>query len=103
MEESGASPDYLHFEEDELSQWLSKFWFAAHTGNSTNEHYTVNSLRSFKYAINQKLKRHGHSFDITKNPFFKDCMDAFNDACRNLKEKGKGCVKNYEKITDEGI
>ena len=33
---------------------------------------------------------------------FSTAMDAFGDACRELKEKGKCFVKNHGEIDDEG-
>ena len=108
LEECGAeSTEYYFFEEDELSQWLSKFWFGVRMMPEDNEEeekfYSVSTLRSFKYAINRILKKHGHAFDITKSPFFKPCMDSFNDAIKELKEAGRGHVKVKEEISEEGI
>ena len=70
--ECGAkSTGYYYFEEQDLSQWLSKFWFGTRMmpENDDNEekYSSVGTLRSFKYAINRILKKHGHAFDITKS------------------------------------
>ena len=100
------SIEYHLFEEEELSKMLSKFWFAARkkpdTNNSENEMYSVSTLCSFKYAINRILKKKDHEYDITKSPNFKPCMDAFEDAVKELKEHGKGHVNSADEITDEG-
>ena len=107
LEVSGSdSAEYYFFEEEELSKWLSKFWFGARmmpeNGEEEGKLYSVSTLRSFKYAINRILKKHGHSFDITKSPFFKPCMDAFNDAVKELKEAGRGHVNSAEEIEEHG-
>ena len=50
LKESGADCEEYHlFEEVELADWLSKFWFAACTQENTQQFYSVNSLKSFKY------------------------------------------------------
>ena len=64
--------------------------------------YSVNTLRNFKYALNRILRKKGHEFDITQSPSFKPVMDAFNNACKELKENGKGYVNSAEEITEEG-
>ena len=53
-EAGNTSLDYHLFEESELSDWLCKFWFVAR--KKDGEMYTVNSLKSFKYAISHHLK-----------------------------------------------
>ena len=51
LREAGAPiEEYQFFEEDEVANWLSKFWHRART--TEDEYYTVNSLKSFKYVIN---------------------------------------------------
>ena len=40
---------------------------------------------------------------ITKSPSFKSCMEAFDNAMKELKMQGKGCVKNHKEINEEGI
>ena len=107
LQENGVdSVDYYFYEEEELSNWLQKFWFSARMlpeeGETEGKMYSVGTLRSFKYAINHILKKHGHGFDITKSPFFKSCMDAFNDAVKELKEEGRGHVKSKEEISETG-
>ena len=107
LAESGASSvEYYFFEEQDLVTWLSKFWFGARMMPEKDEEegklYSVSTLRSFKYAINRILKKHGHAFDITKSPFFKQCMDAFDDAVKELKEAGRGHVKSAEEIEENG-
>ena len=107
LDECGCeSNEYYYFEEKELSEWLSKFWFGARTkptkDQKEGEHYTVNSLRSFKYAINRILRKKGHEYDITKSAIFKSCMEAFDIAIKELKEHGKGYTKSSEEITEEG-
>ena len=64
--------------------------------------YSVNTLCNFKYALNRILRKKDHEFHITKSPSFKPMMDAFNDACKELKENGKGYINSAEEITEEG-
>ena len=101
------SDKYYYFEEKELADWLSKFWFGARTipenDEEEGEMYSVNTLRNFKYAINRILRKKGHEYDITKSANFKNCMDSFNDAIKELKENGKGFVNSAEEILEEGI
>ena len=107
LTESGcASNEYYFFEERELCEWLSKFWFGARTvpdkNNDEGEMHSVNTLRNFKYALNRILKKHGHAYDITKSPEFKFAMDSFDNAVKELKENGKGYVKSAAEITEDG-
>ena len=97
---NAESEEYQFFEELELVNQLSKFWCGACTADE--EYYSVNSLKSFNYGINRVLKKHGHAFDIMKSPGFAKCMKDFDLACLKLKQQGKGFVKNYIEIEDEG-
>ena len=108
LKESGCETiEYHLLEELELSKWLSKFWFAARMKPKSEEYdgelYSVSTLRSFRYVINRILKKKGHDYDITKSPNFKTCMDAFNDAVKEMKENGKGHVNSADEIMEEGI
>ena len=67
-EANAPSKEYQFFEEDELADWLSKFWFGARQADE--ELYTVNLLKSLKYGLNRVWRKHGHAFDITKSPNF---------------------------------
>ena len=101
LREAGAeSEEYQFFEEKELADWLSKFWFGARKADKGL--YTVNSLKSLKYGLNRLLGKHRHEFDITKLLNFVQCMKNFDVVCLELKQQGKGFVKNYEEIKDEG-
>ena len=71
LAESGAENiEYHLLDEQELDEWLSKFWFGARTVN--NELYTVNSLKSFKYGLKRHLQKIGHAYDITKDTAFRN-------------------------------
>ena len=101
LSESGAnSVEYHLFKEQELDDWLSKFWFGARTAN--NKLYTVNSLKSFRYGLKCHLQKVGHTYHITKDTAFSNSQKAFASTCKELKEEGKGVVKNYEEKDDEG-
>ena len=102
LNEAGApNEEYQFFEEDELANWLTKFWFGART-RKKEDFYTINSLKSFKYWINYILIKHSHAFNITKSPSFWQCMKDFDLVCLKLKQNGKGFIKNYKEIEDEG-
>ena len=92
------SDDCTHFNEPELSSWLSKFWFGARMNEEEPKLYTVSSMKNFKYSFNRILRKAEHEFDIMKSPSFKSCMEAFDNAMQ-----GKGFVKNQEEINEEGI
>ena len=62
----------------------------------------MNFLKSLKYGLNRLLRKQGHEFDITKSPNYVQCMKNFDLACLELKQQGKGYVKNNEEINDEG-
>ena len=52
--------------------------------------------------VNSGLELTQHKYDITKSPNFTKCMADFKLACLELKNMGKGYVKNYEEIEDDG-
>ena len=90
LREAGASEEYHLFEEKELNDWLSKFWFGACTKDKENpDFYTVNLLKSFKYRLKRHFKKMGHEYDTTKSSSFSTAMDNFDIACKELKEHGK--------------
>ena len=71
--------DYWNFTEPTLDKYLSKFRFSARKSNFTDDEesthdedpelrqqfYKVNSLKNFRYSLNQILKMKGHLYDIT--------------------------------------
>ena len=102
LRKAGASEEYHLFKEKELNDWLSKFWFGAHTKDKENPDFcTVNSLKSFKYGLKRHLKM-GHEYDITKSLSILTAMDNFDIACKKFKEHSKGVVKNHLDIEEEG-
>ena len=61
LRETGApSDDDIHFDEAELSTWLSKFWFRACTNEEEPKYHTVSSMKNFKYSLNRILRKTGH-------------------------------------------
>ena len=48
------------------------------------------------------MQKIGNTFDVTKDSMFKNSQKAFAMACKELKEEGKGFVKNHEEIEDKG-
>ena len=66
--------------------------------------YKANSLRNFCYGLNRILQNKGHLYDISdkKTASFQKSQQAFNDAIKELKSEGKGDVKSYPEIVEEG-
>ena len=85
------------------STWLSKFWFGARMNEEEPKLYIVSSVKNFKYSLNRILRKAGHEFGITKSLSFKSCMEALDNAMKELKMQGKGFVKNHKEINEEGI
>lgn len=92
--------DYWTYSEQLLDKILCKFWFEARQQNS--DMYNISSLKAIRYGVNRNLKRHGKDFDIVKSDCFTKCQEAFQDACRELKQKGYGFVKHYDEIKASG-
>ena len=95
--------DYWSYEEPELDNFLSKFWFGARkdpesdyeTDEEDPEHhnlmYSANTMKSFRYSLNRILKSKGHEYDImNKNSLsFKRSQQTFLDSQKELKSLGK--------------
>lgn len=91
--------NFFEFSEDELDRHLVTWYFNAQTKNK--EHYTTGSLTTLRYGLNRALKKAGKKFDITKRECtqFTTSIDAFESAKKELKQMGKGHVKNTPEIT----
>ena len=108
--------DYWSYEEPELDNYLAKFWFGARKSPDSdyesdtedperkNLMYSANTMRSFRYSLNQILKGKGHESDImNKNSLsFKCSQQAFLDSQKELKSLGKAEVHSAPEITEEG-
>ena len=82
---------YWFYEETELDEMLEKFWFGARKcsesdneteGEDTEKEdlmYSANTVKNFRYALNQILKNKGHLYDIinTSNMSFRKSQEAF--------------------------
>ena len=102
LKENDADENYKFFEEQELNDWLSKFWFSDCTNDKENpEYYQVNPLKSFKYGLNHIWRRSSRIHHNNKC-IYPRAMTAFDNAYKELKQMGKGAVKNHEEIDDEG-
>ena len=91
--------DSFNYTKDELDYHLSKFWFSART-QQKGDYYSASSLETIQYGLNRALKRFGHQYDITKCECtsFTRSIEAFEDARKELKQLGKGRVKNHKEI-----
>ena len=118
--EMGVPPDqtnYWNFSEPDLDNFLAKFWFGARKDNDDSQEqvlqqdpelksqmYKATTLRNLHYGLNRILHTKGHLYDITnKNTAsFTKSQQAFNDAIKELKSEGKGDIKSYPEIEEEG-
>ena len=101
LKEKGVeNTDFFTYTEEELDRNLKMFWFSAHT-KTTHQEYQASSLETLHYGLNRALKKYGHTFAITKAECtsFTSSIKAFKDVMKDLKQKGKGRVKNYKEIT----
>ena len=111
--------EYWYYPEDELDNILCKFWFEVrtqHPGLDNNERdealkknqdpyperYTIASLRNLRNGLSRCLTEHGKSIDLTNDSAFKKSQKSFKDACKELKQLGKGHVASYPEIQHAG-
>ena len=108
--------DYWNYDEPELDNYLSKFWFGARKSpdsdyesdqddlEKTQLRYTANTMRNFRYSLNRILKGKGHQYDIIheNSLSFNKSQRAFLDSQKELKSLGKGEIKSAAEITEEG-
>ena len=108
--------EYWSYEEPELDNYLSKFWFGARKNPDSdyesdkdypecqNLMYSSNTMKSFRYLLNRILKQKGHEYDImNKNSLlFKHSQQAFLDSQKELKALGKAQINSAPEITEEG-
>ena len=108
--------DYWYYEEPELDNFLSKFWFGARKNPESdyesdsddperqNLMYSANTMKSFRYSLNRILKTKGHEYDImNKNSLsFKQSQQAFMDSQKELKSLGKAEIHSAPEIKEEG-
>ena len=94
-----ADNDFFKYSETELNDHLSTFFFNART--KSGDYYTVGSLTTMRYGLNRALRKSGKKYDITKREYkqFLGCIDAFEAALKDLKQRGKGHVRNTPEIT----
>ena len=108
--------DYWRYEEPELDNYLSKFWFGARKNPESdyesdnddperqNLMYSANTMKSFRYSLTRILKQKGHEYDImNKNSLsFKRSQQAFMDSQKELKALGKAQIHSAPEISEEG-
>ena len=104
------------YEEPELDNFLSKFWFGARKDPDSDyesdeedpEHhklmYSTNTMKSFRYSLNWILKNKGHEYDImsTHSLSFKQSQQAFLGSQKELKSLGKAEIHSAPEINEEG-
>ena len=98
--------EYWCYPDEELDTILAKMWFELRSSVKDNEgnyiHYTITSLRNLRNALTRELNTHGRYIDLTTDPKFKQSQMAFKDACKELKELGRGVVHHYPEISKAG-
>ena len=70
--------------------------------NNSNLHpegYTIAALLNLKNGLSRCLSFHGKSIDLTTDENFRESQRAFKDACKKLKQLGKGIVHIYLEIS----
>ena len=94
-EKDFESTEYWCYPEDELDRILSKMWFEIRSSMTDEKGeqipYSVTSMRNMRNALTRELNIHGKFIDLTTDPMFKQSQMAFKDACKELKEMGRGC------------
>lgn len=96
------STNFYLFDTETLDRYLAKFYFGARQKKDPSKKYTVSSLEQMRNSLARALKRYGHKFDITKSDDFANSIEAYKDACRELKAEGYGHVNSHKPITPEG-
>ena len=120
LQECGAvSTEYWLYEEDELDNFLGKFYFGARKDIDSDDEemrnlsdeekdvkrkYSANSLQAFRYGINRNLQKRGHVYDITSKGSisFRKSTDLYVKALKELKEDGLAEVKSHPEIAETG-
>ena len=119
QEIEAENTQYWYYPDDELDKILATFWFAVKTqrpaleeqakeeairkGNDPHpERYTIASLRNLRNGLSRCLASHGKNIDLTTDEKFRHSQNAFKDACKELKQLGKGIVVCYPEITHGG-
>ncbi len=92
--------DWTQFGEKPLDECLVKFWFTLRT--KKGEYLSLTNLQNFKHSLNDALKCAGRKIDITKDPQFINSQEAYKDAARELKQKGKAVIRHYPEIIPSG-
>ena len=94
--------DFFTFTEIELGKHLATFYWNA--WRQKGEKYKASSLETLRYALDRSLKAFGLGFDITdkKSVSFQTSIKAFETVMKDLKQCGKGHVKQCKEITQEG-
>ena len=107
---------YWLYDEEDLDNMLSKFWFGARKDADDNYEsdpednqrqglmYSANTMRNFRYSINRILKSKGHNYDIIRpnSLSFQQSQRAFNASQKELKELGKAQVHSAIEINETG-
>ena len=93
-------PNYWTYSVEDLNEKLSKFWFEARAQDGSQ--YTTATLGHIRYGLNRCLSKHESRHDIVDGADFKDSSKAFFDACKKLKDIGKGYRQSYQAITPKG-
>ena len=95
--------EYWCYPDDELDSILVKMWFELCSSVKDDKGeflpYTITSLRNLRNALTRELNIHGRYIDLPNDPKYKNSQMAFKDACKELKELGRGVIHHYPEIT----
>ena len=124
QEKELENTEYWTYPDDELDDILASFWFEVRTNRSSKdeidendkakkakvetndqypEYYSIASMRNLRNGLSRELQNHGRMINLTTDPKFVQLQKAFKDACKELKQKGKGLVKSYPEILHSGM
>ena len=100
LEFNKKDPDFFHYTEQELDEWLAKFYIGTRTVKC--DYYTSGSLHTIRYGLNRALQEFGHLFNITdkKNTSFMSSNKAFEIVLKEIKNAGKGFRTNTPEISE---
>lgn len=100
LKEKGVGCDFETFSDAELDHFLCTFYFDARQKNG--DYYKISSLENVRFGLNRYLKGppFNRDIDLKDGCSFKKSNESFKSACRELKEKGKGCIDHYPRIPD---
>ena len=120
LEESEAqTTEYWYYPDEELDLILSRFWFDVRTqkqplneeekiqilsknGDPYPHQYIIACLRNLRNSLSRCLAERGKNINLTTDENFRLSQKSFKDACKELKQLGKGNVNSCPEISHSG-